>query len=238
MTQQIPVILCDTSTAPAFSLFNPNDWDGKSKLVIQSCAAHYGLLIHTEKKIKDIVNNAETLCAPRFGDLTRQWKTSKWDISKCTYWVDIPEVHLSIHSFLSTVKTFLDIIVQLISSEGIVAGVIHGFHEKGDKVLKTLKNNVSKSNEKKATLLYNFIAQQKDIWIDKAIYIRDFFIHPEKGLSTVMFSLDVREEDGELQLTNIQKPSFDDEEFNVYAENALIQAKEFSEEYIKLIKSV
>jgi len=38
MPPQIPVILIDQSIAQAFLIFNPNDWNGESKLIVQSCA--------------------------------------------------------------------------------------------------------------------------------------------------------------------------------------------------------
>lgn len=238
MTQKVPVILCDANTAPAFSIFNPNDWNGESKAIIQSCAAHYGLLLYIAKKLKDIVAKADILCSPKFDELKAQWSMSKWDITKSTYWVDIPELHLSIHSFLSTVKTLLDVIAQLISSEGIVTAKIHGFHEKGDKLLRLLENNTPASKQEVASLLRELISRNKGIWIDNVVDFRDFFIHPERGLSTVMFALELSESEGELQLTNILKPSFDNEEFHVYADKVLLQVKEFSTEYMEYIKSV
>jgi hypothetical protein len=241
MSPQIPVILIDQSIAQAFSIFNPNDWNGESKLIVQSCAVHYGLLIYSYSRIKNIFDRANELCAPRFIDLKFQWEKARWDISSCVYLVDTPELHVAIHSFLSNVKTFLDMFVQLISSEGIVADKIHGFHKKGDeiggKLLHVLKNNASSSKKPLASLLYDLICKHKGIWIDQAVNNRDLFIHPEKGLSKVMFALEVIEDGKELKLSKILKPTIDDYGFDIYAENMLFQIEEFSKNYIEQIKN-
>ena len=240
MTPKIPVILAHENTVPAFSIFNPNDWNGKSKPVILSCAAHYGLLIHTSKMINNVFEQASTLCSPSLNNLMTQWKTSKWDISKSSYLVDIPDLHLSIHAFLSSVKTLLDVIVQLIGTEGIVSGEVHGFHKKGDdaggKLLLMLENNATKAMKEKAALLHNLITEHKTSWIDNAVKSRDFFIHPEKGLSQVMFGLVLSEEEGDLKLVKILKPSFGDEEFDNYAKKMLLQIEMFCKLFIKQVK--
>ena len=88
---KIPMILCHESAWPAFSVFNPNDWSGKSKPIIHSCAANYGLLIYGVAKIENIFATADSLCQPRVDDLVAQWKASKWDASSCIYLVDILE---------------------------------------------------------------------------------------------------------------------------------------------------
>lgn len=241
MKSQIPVIMLDQSTAPAFSVFNPNDWGRNSKLIVQSCAANYGLLIYAVARIKNIFSQADGLCLSRFNDLKAQWKMSRWNLSSCIYLVDIPEAHLSIHSFLSTVKTFLDVFAQLISSEGIVHDKIHGFHKKGENVggrlLHILSNNAVKSKKQVATLLHDLICHHKLIWIDHAVNNRDFFIHPENGLSKVMFALELDEVDGELKLIKIIKPSFDNEDFDAYVGKTLSRVDEFSKKYLEYLKS-
>jgi len=237
---KIPVILLDESTTPAFSIFNPNDWDSKSKPIIHLCSVNYGLLIYTSKMINGIFEKAHALCSPSFESLTVQWKTSKWDLSKCTYFVDVPSLHLSIHSFLSSVKTFLDVIVQLISTEGIVSGDVHGFHKKGDnvggKLLQILKNNTTKSNKDKALLLHDLIIDHKKLWIDTAVNSRDLLIHPG-GFSKIMFALVLSERNGALTLDQILKPSFDDITFDEYANNMLSSIETFANLFLKGLKN-
>ena len=241
MAAKIPVILCDKSTWPAFYFFNPNDWSGKSKLIINSCAANYGFLVYGMTKIDSIFSGANSLCQLRFNDFKAQWKASKWDISSCIYLVDIPEAHLSIHAFLSTVKTFLDIFVQLIHSEGVVHDEIYGFHKKGDnvgaKIMRILSNNAQKQKKHVAMRIHDLICDHKKVWIDDVVNARNSFIHPERGLTKVMFRLDIYEADGELTLGRILKPSINDEDFDIYARNTLSRLKEFSVKCIQYLKS-
>jgi len=241
MTLKTPMILCHESTWPAFSVFNPNDWSGKSKPIIHSCAANYGLLIYGVTKIENIFSRANSLCQPRVDDLVAQWKASKWDVSSCIYLVDIPEAHLSIHAFLSTVKTFLDVFVQLIRSEGVVHDEIHGFHKKGDdvgaKLLRMLSNNAQKPKKHVAMLIHDLICEHKKVWMDDVVNSRDSFIHPERGLTKVMFGLDLYEADGELRLGRILKPSFNNEDFDAYAHKTLSMVEAFSMKCIEYLKN-
>ncbi len=240
MAPKIPMILCHESAWPAFSVFNPNDWGGKSKPIIHSCAANYGLLVYGVTKIEGIFARADSLCQPRVDDLMVQWKTSKWDPSSCMYLVDIPEAHLSIHAFLSTAKTFLDVFVQLVRSEGLVHDEIHGFHKKGDnvgaKLLQVLSKNAHKQKKHAAMLIHDLICDHKKIWIDDVVNSRDSFVHPERGLAKVMFGLDLYEADGELKLGRILKPSFNDEDFDVYARKTLSMVEAFSVKCIEYLK--
>jgi len=241
MNSQTPVILLDHSSVPAYSLFNPNDWGVKSKQIVQSCAVNYGLLAYAVAKIDTIFSQANSLCQPKFQNLVLQWERAKWDVSSCTYLVDIPEAHLSIHAFLSTVKTFLDLLVQLFHTEGVVHAEIHGFHKKGDnvggKLLHMLTNNATKPKKHVAVFIHDLICEHKKLWIDHVVSSRDAFIHPESGLSKVMFALDLYEADGELVLGKILKPSFYNEEFDAYARKTVSMVDIFSKKCIEYIKT-
>lgn len=241
MKHKIPVILIDENTYPAFSLFNPNEWGGESKPIILSCAANYGLLIYSLTRVNDIFERADVLCLPRGNNLKAQWETARWDLSECMYLVDIPEAHLSIHSFLTTVKTLLDVFVQLISSEGIVSKKIHGFHKKGNniggKLLHILKHKASITKRQSALRLHELICQHKETWIDQAVNSRDLFIHPEKGLTRVMFGLSLCEHNGKLNIDKIVKPTIDDQDFDIYAEKTLLKVEQFLKKSIEYIKS-
>lgn len=241
MASKIPMILYHESAWPAFSVFNPNDWNSRSKPIIHSCAANYGLLVYGVAKIESIFAAADSLCQPRVEDLVAQWTASKWDLSSCMYLVDIPEAHLSIHAFLSTAKTFLDVFVQLIRSEGLVHDEIHGFHKKGSNVgaqlLHMLKNNAQTPKKHVAMLIHDLISEHKTLWIDDVVNGRDAFIHPEGGLTKVMFGLDLYEAGGELKLSRILKPSFNDEDFDIYARKTLSMVEEFSAKCIEYLRS-
>ena len=237
---KIPIILLHESSVPAFSIFNSNDWDSKSKPIIHLCAANYGLLIYTSKMINDIFEKAQSLCSSSLENIRFQWKKAKWELSKSNYFVDVPQLHLSIHSFLSSVKTFLDVIAQLIGTEGLVSVEIHGFHKKGNSVggqlLQVLKNNATKINKDKAALLQDLIIKHKAIWIDNAVNNRDLLIHPE-GFSKIMFTLVLSEKNGNLSLDEILKPSFDGIAFDKYAINMLLSVDTFSKEFLKCLKN-
>ena len=240
MIRQIPVFLLDESSTPAHSLFNPNDWSKKSKQIIDSCAVNYGLLEYGTTKIEKMFSRAGILCQPRFNQLVTQWKTSKWDVSSCVYLVEIPEAHLAIHGFLSTIKTFMDVFVQLFHTEGIVHDEVHGFHKAGDKVggrlLNMLTNNTNKPKRDAAAVLHDLICEHKKIWIDQVVGGRDALVHPESGLSRVMFALDVVETGEQLVLRRILKPSFGEKEFHVYARETLGMVERFSKGCIECIK--
>lgn len=239
MAPKTPLILCHDSTWPAFSIFNPNDWSVRSKPIINLCAMNYGLLVYTSRLIEDIFREAGRLCTLSFHNLRSQWATSKWDISRCTYIVDLPNLYLSIHSFLSAIKTFLDVLVQLTNTEGIVSSAVHGFHKKGNiiggKLLQTLKNNATKTKIHSASLLYDLIIEHKKLWIDTAICNRDLLIHPD-SLVKLTFILVLSEKEGNLNLKKIVKPSLDGDEFDRYAKKTLSRIKEFTGLFLSYIK--
>ncbi len=237
---KIPTILLHESSVPAFSIFNPNDWGSKSKPIIHLCAVNYGLLIYTSKMISDIFEKAHVLCSSSLENLRFQWGKAKWELSKGNYFVDVPQLHLSIHSFLSLVKTFLDVIVQLIGTEGLVSVEIHGFHKRGNSVggqlIQILNNNATKIDTDKALLLRELIVRHKTLWIDDAVNNRDLLIHPE-GFSKIMFILVLSEKNGNLNLDEILKPSFGGIQFDKYALNILSSVEAFSKEVIKCLKN-
>lgn len=236
---QIPaVILVDQTSVPAFPIFNPNDWAGVSKAIVSSCAAQYGLLNYSVKKLHKLFGNSDELCSLKFHELKNQWKTSKWPIDKCKYLVEVPEVHLFVQIFLTSIKTFLDLIVQLISSENIVYTKIHGFHKKGKdpggKLLHTLKDNAN--NKEIADSLFRLVSEQKRKWIDDAVKARDLLVHPEKGLKQVMFQLEIKLRNSELELTAIKKPSIGTTDFNQWADEILGNLSNFSQSFIEITK--
>ena len=151
------VILVDNSSMPALSMFNPNDWNGDSKSIVQSCRSHYGLIIHATEKIKKIIQNADKFIQPPFNDLVAQWQQAKWEVNQCYYYVEIPDLHSYTQLFLSGIKTFLDTLVQLIYTENIVNAKIIGFNKSkkiiGGKLLNILSNNSKNENLTKQIIL-------------------------------------------------------------------------------------
>lgn len=237
---KIPTILMHRSSAPAYSIFNPNDWSNKNKQIIELCAINYGLLTFTSETIKDVFASANVLCASSFKNLVSQWEMARWELSKCIYFVDVPQLHLSILSFLSSVKTFLDVLVQIIGTEGIVSSEIHGFHKKGKSVggqlLQMLNNNARTANKDKARSLHKLIVKHKSLWIDDVVNNRDLLIHPE-GFLKIMFSLAVSEKDGHLSLDKILTPSLGNVTFDKYAHNTLSYVDIFSKDVLDCLRN-
>lgn len=232
-----PVVLLDPASVQAFHIFNPNDWSGLSKAIVSSCAAQHGLLNYSVNKLNELFGNAEKICLPKIIELKDQWKTSRWPIDKFNYLAEVPEVHLFMQVYLHSIKAFLDLIVQLISTENIVYKKIHGFHKKrkdpGGELLHTLKN---KANIKKtADSLLELIVKQKERWIDDAVNARDSLVHPEKGLIQVMFQLEIEAKNSEIELTGIRKPSIGTTDFDQWAGETLKNLSAFSELFISII---
>ena len=232
-----PVLLVDPASVQAFHIFNPNDWSGLSKAIVSSCAAQHGLLNYSVNKLHELFGNAEQICLPKIIELKKQWKTSRWPIDNCNYLAEVPEVHLFMQVYLNSIKTFLDLIVQLISAENIVYKKIHGFHKKrkdpGGALLHTLKNKAN--NKQIADSLLELIVLQKEIWIDDAVNARDSFVHPEKGLIQVMFQLEIKPNNSEIELTGIRMPSIGTTDFNQWADETFIKLNAFSELFISII---
>lgn len=232
-----PVLLVDPSSVQAFHIFNPNDWSGLSKAIVSSCAAQHGLINYSVNKLNDLFGNAEKICLPQFIELKNQWKTSSWPIDNCNYLAEVPEVHLFMQVYLNSIKTFLDLIVQLISTENIVYKKIHGFHKKrkdpGGELLHSLKN---KANDKQiAESLLELIVMQKESWIDDAVNARDSLAHPEKGLLQIMFQLEIISKNSEIELTGIRKPSIGTTNFDQWADETFKNLNVFSKSLISII---
>ena len=237
-THKTPVILVNSASVAAFHIFNQNDWTGLSKAVVRSCAAQLGLLNYSVNKFRELFDISNKFCEPKFNELKKQWNTSKWPIEKIDYFAEIPEVHLFIQVFLNSIKTFLDLIVQLISTEKIVNKKIHGFHKKGKdpggETLHILRNK--QTNKKIAEHILKLIAEHKRKWIDDAVNARDSLVHPEMGLIQVMFQLEITPRVSELELSELKKPSINNINFDQYAEETYRQLTDFSQSFIKILK--
>ena len=234
-----PVLLIDPSSISAFYIFNPNDWLGTSKAIVSSCAAQYGLLKYSVRKLHELYKISEKQCIPKFNELKAQWEKSPWPTDDCYYLAEVPEVHLFINVFLNSIKAYLDLIVQLISTENIVYKKVHGFHKKGKdpggKILHTLKNKAK--NEECAGLFLKLISDHKQKWIDDVVNARDSLVHPDKGLLQVMFQLEIKSKETELILVSIKKPYMADLDFDQYAEKIFNRLSGFSKSFITLLKA-
>jgi len=175
-------------------------------------------------------------------DLKDQWeKQGQWRLNRCCYFVEIPEVHLFIQAFLGAVKALLDLLVQLVSTEDIVRTKVHGFHRDGarigGKVLKILNNNAAASRKPVASRLSRFLEEEKTVWIDEVVRVRDDLVHPDRGMSQVMFALELRSDQGDLKLVRVVQPSVGSEAFDEYAERTLVHVERFSKAFLGLLRS-
>lgn len=234
-----PVVLIDRASKSAFYIFNSNEWAEMSRATVSSCAAQYGLLNYSVRKLHDLYNISDRLCMPKFNDLKAQWSISEWPTDDCIYLAEVPEVHLFINVFLNSVKALLDLIVQLISTENIVYKKIHGFHKKGKdpggEILHTLKN---KANDIESSVsLLRLISDHKTKWIDDVVNARDSLVHPAKGLLQVMFQLEIKPKGKEMTLVSIKKPSIGDLDFDQYAEKTFNHMSDFSKSFITVLKA-
>jgi hypothetical protein len=239
---KIPLIWLDSTSKPAYSIFNSNNWAGNnSKAIITSCAAQYSLLEYQATKLPSLIQYSRKICELRFKELQNQWDKLPWDVNKSDYLVEVPEFHLNIQAYLATIKIFLDLIVQLISSEGIVNTAVQGFHKKGEiiggKLLNILENNAKQEKSDTARKLLKFIAEQKNVWVDQAVNVRGLLVHPDEGMHQVMFRLDIGYRNGKLKLQRVLQPSLAGMQFDQYAQITLMQVEYFSKNFLELLKA-
>lgn len=235
---RIPVIYADKSAFSGARIFNPNSWTGASKGIIQSCWTEYSALDHCVGQIAGMCRDAERLCQNQIKSIQEQWITRRFDLSKVLIFCQQPDLHLIIEAFFSSIKTLLDLIVQLLTSEGVVSVAVDGFHRVqkvyGGTVLNALTNNASHDRKEIATKAGALISQHKESWIDQAVFARDQLIHPKKGMHQLMFHLEFAEKDGKLACVKVTPPQIDSMLIDQYAQKILKHAKEFSSAFLEL----
>jgi hypothetical protein len=235
----IPVICVDASSVAGAEIFNPNSWSGGSKGLVQSCWTEYSVLHHCVTQLSAMCDGAERLLAKNFETLQQQWRMAKFDLLKLVFFAQQPDLHIRIEAFFSGVKTLLDLIVQLLTTERIVAATVDGFHRDqngyGGRVLNALRNNAMKERKNAATKLDALISEHKKAWIDQVIFARDQLIHPEKGMYQLMFTLELSERDGQLILTKAHPPEIGSRPMQQFAHDTLKGVTSFSESFLGLL---
>ena len=178
---RIPVVCADTSNVVGAGTFNPNLWSGASKGIVQSGWTEYSVLHHCVDQIADMCKNSRRLCQSHVETFQQQWRTARFDLAKVIVYGQVPDLHMRIEAFFGGVKTLLDLLAQLLSSEHIVAGVVDGFHRArdtyGGKILNALDNNALGNRKDAAAKVRALIVDHKALWIDEAIRARDHLIH-------------------------------------------------------------
>jgi hypothetical protein len=232
----IPVICVDPSSVAGAEMFNPNSWSGESRGIIQSCWTEYSVLNHCIAQISDMCNDAEHVCAKNIEPIQLQWHAKKFELERVAIFSQQPDLHIRIEAFFSGVKTLLDLLVQLLSSEKIVSIGVDGFHREkdvyGGNVLNALGNNAQKNKKNAAAKLEAMISGHKKLWIDQVILARDRLIHPEKGMHQLMFHLEFVEKANALICVKAHPPEIDSKPIHLYAQDILKQATVFSSSFL------
>lgn len=222
MDERTPTICADRATWSAYSLFNPNEWRVESRAVVSSCAAQFGLLLHTVGCARNEIANGTRACELRLEDLRVQWQMGRWEIGRGRYLVEVPTVHLQVQAFLVTGKTLLDLLAQLASTEGLVIKKVHGFHKKGSAVggelLHMLSNRASRGKENQASALRAFLESEKTVWIDNLVRARDDLAHPQRGMLQVMWEIQLAESGDGLRADCVVPPHIANLPFDKYVE--------------------
>jgi hypothetical protein len=239
ITHKTPVIMLDPASGEAYRVFNANEWEGLSKAIVSSCAAQCGLILYSSSKIREYFDNSQKLCEPKIHTLKEQWNAAPWPLGDMNYFVELPEVHLFIQAFLNSVKTYFDLLVQLLSTENVVNKKLHGFHKKGSdtggQTLHVLKHR--QLNKKIADNIFDLISTQKKEWIDNVINARDSLIHPERGLVQLMFQLEISPGKFGIELKDISKPKIGNKNFDQYAAETYRHLFSFSESFVNILKN-
>jgi hypothetical protein len=176
----------------------------------------------------------EKVCQRHIVTIQQQWSTQKFDLQKVAIYCQHPDLHIHIEAFFSGVKSLLDLLVQVLSTEKIVSAKLDGFH----RVRNNYGGNVPNTKKKVASKYHALISKHKEEWIDQTIFARDQLIHPEKGMHQLMFRLEFSEKNGKLACQKINPPAIESESIDEYAQRMLGFAQSFTSSFIELAKAM
>ncbi len=237
---RIPIICVDQSTWESTKVFNPNSWSGDSKGIAQSCWVELSVLRHCIVQIHALCTDRKTQCSSQIANIQKQYKSAQFPIEKSIVFAEKPELHMRIEAFFSGVKSLLDLMVQLLTTENIVSVAVHGFHRTknvyGGSVINALQNNATKNHKELAKNIEKLIAQHKNQWIDQVVRARDDLIHPRKGMFQLMFQMDFEENNGDLICTQVKSPTVNSAPIDQYTARTLQQITEFATAFIVLLQ--
>lgn len=166
---------------------------------------------------------------------------AKWDLDRSIYFAEVPEMHVSIEAFFAGLKSLLDLIVQLLSTEEVVGTRINGFHREGKvyggRVLNALERNARAGKKPLAKSLLDLITDHKKRWIDQVISSRDSLIHPPNGAHQVMFEIKLEEHDGEVVLSDVLPPSIGDLTITQHCATQLVNMKQLAREFLERLRA-
>jgi hypothetical protein len=234
---QNPTICLDLSAVPAFGLFNPNDWHGPSRGVVLSCSTEYSVLHYGIGRIKKLCQTPMDYCRVHFETFQEQWKRAGWDLSKGAYFAQVPELHALIEAFFAGTKALLDLVVQLLTTEAVVAVNLDGFHRAGfvygGGVLNALSRNARASRGNTAKAIARLILRHKATWIDDVINARDFLVYPKNGSHQLMFQLRLATRDGDLVVEETVPPHVGSIRIDDYVTKQMGNIEAFAQDFMK-----
>jgi hypothetical protein len=237
---RLPIICAGESALACATLFNPNLWSGRSKGIVQSCWTECSVLHHCVRQLKEMCAAADHLCAGYVDAIRKQWAVAEFDVESVVILGEVPDLHMRIEAFFSGVKSLLDLLVQLLSSERVVNVTVHGFHwDKtiyGGALLNTLAHNASSAKKTVAKNVIALLGTHKAEWIDQTIGARDRLIHPGEGTFQLMFQLGFIERNREVLCTGVSPPAVGSEPIDRYSERVLGKAVTFASEFLTLLK--
>lgn len=234
--QKIPVMMVAPTTGTSAHSFNPNDWEGVSKGLIQSCQTEYGLFLHCQATVVSLCEQGRELCAGQIADVQQQWATAKFDLSRCDFFAEVPGFHVHAAAFFSAAKALLDKLAQLLSSEEIVGSHVHGFHENGDRVVRSLQRTARADRRPIAKPVETLIHRHKELWIDDLIVVRDGLLHPPRGSTQAMFRLVMSEHAAEIVCNEVIPPMVQQIPIDRYLGGVSTHAGEFITQYLALVR--
>ena len=193
-SSRIPTICVDRSAIASLTLFNPNEWVGPSRAVVQSCSTERSVISYGVARLTNVCRSADKHCSSHVATLREQWKQAPWDISQGVYFAQVPEVHLLIEAFFSGMKSLLDLLVQLLKTEGIVGAELDGFHRAGDiyggKVLNALdRNSKAERKAKQRSAQGRSSTSIRLAGLTKLSGQETFWYTPRKGAHQLMFEI-------------------------------------------------
>lgn len=234
------VICADAHASRGFQTFNPNEWSGESKGVVQSCATEIGVHFYTADRIASMCSSAESHCQSQFNQLNDQWRLHPWDLARGRYFAQVPDLHVLVQGFFAGIKSILDLLAQLLTSEGVVRVKVDGFHRKGaiygGAVLRVLERNSVKEREPLATVIRSLLLREKELWIDQAIQARDLLVHPRRGAQQLMFELELENVDGDLSWRGTHPPHVDGETIDRFAKDRIEKARDFAAAFLAALR--
>jgi hypothetical protein len=237
--RRVPVICAAPSSLPGAAILNGNGWEGRSRLIVQSCWSEYSVLQYSIGQVQLLAAEAMTLCRTQIEGVEKQWELAPFSLDSLEFFAEQPVLHLHIECMLSATKTLLDLIVLLLNTEGVVRTRLNGFNRDkntyGGRVLNAL-GNPAKDRADAARLIAQLLREHKAAWIDQAIWARDQLHHPSEGGHQLMFQLQFDLDGKTIRCSRITPPFIGSMSAPDFA--ALIggQVMPFAQGFLELVK--